>query len=179
MSTQMHGERAWLGKRRCHMLLALVMGVAVTASPVSADAAQPAKDMLQGQWRCEGVFISSGKPLSSTVRFVSDEASGAVIVHHDDRAPGNYHAVEVWSAAGAHQGARAAIVDQVNGMRSFESPGWSGLTLVWSRNQDGKIAEQFTYRILPTGLLSIDWSVSRSGGPLTLGDTLTCAKERP
>lgn len=157
------------------VLAALVLGHSACA------AARPSSSefqTLEGHWRCEGHFVSNGKRISSDISFHLDQATGAEIVRHDDHAPGQYHALESWAASSAGAGLRAAIVDRFSGMRWFQSPGWNGPTLNWSRIEEGRIAEQFAYRFLATGELRVDWSVSRSGGPLTLGDTLTCRNNR-
>jgi hypothetical protein len=133
---------------------------------------------LEGEWQCDGHFISSGKPLSQ-ISFRADARTAALIVRHDDRPPGQYHALELWTAGNPRQGFRATLVDAFGGTRWFQSPGWDGATLVWTRYDNGKPAEQFAYEIPKPGRLKIDWSVSRENGPMVLGDTLDCARSAP
>ena len=54
---------------------------------------------FQGTWSCEGHFEPSMKPISSTMRFGGGEVSMAMQKHHDDHAPSNYHAIEIWGLA--------------------------------------------------------------------------------
>lgn len=155
------------------MIIAAHSGASGTAGPAAAtDAFKP----LVGNWHCEGYFVASGKPLSSDISFAIDEPSGALIVRHDDRAPGQYHALELWTAGNSRNGFRATIADSYNGSRWLESPGWNGPLLVWTRYFEGKAAEQFAYRMIDPVSLQIDWSVSRGNAPLALGDRLNCKR---
>jgi hypothetical protein len=72
-------------------------------------------------------------------------------------------------------GLRAAISDKYSGMRWFESPGWVGKTLTWTRWDHGVAAEQFAYE-LGTDTLQVQWSVAREGA-MKLGDTLMCRRD--
>jgi len=152
-------------------MLAAVIAWSSAAATENADGFAP----LEGEWHCEGHFVSNGKHLSSDVEFKQDANSGALIVRHDDRPPGQYHSLELWTARPAQRPIRAAIADGFTGMRWFESPGWSGGTLVWTRTEDGTAIEQFAYRLLGPGSLAIDWS-RKVGGTMALGDTVSCAK---
>jgi len=155
------------------MMIAAHSGASGASGPAAAiDAFGP----LEGSWHCEGYFVASGKPLSSDIDFKIDERSGALIVRHDDRAPGQYHALELWTGGNARSGFRATIVDSYNGSRWLESPGWNGPLLVWTRSVGGKAAEQFAYRMIAPAALQIDWSVSRGNAPLALGDRLNCKR---
>jgi len=71
-------------------------------------------------------------------------------------------------------GLRAAISDRYSGMRWFESPGWAGNTLTWTRWDHGVAAEQFSYE-LRADALQIRWSVARDGN-MKPGDTLLCRR---
>lgn len=153
----------------------IILAAALCSSPAATAGQRDGFGMLEGEWRCEGHFVSSGKKLSSVIGIHMDAATGALVVRHDDRAPGVYHALEIWAANGGRSGFSAAIDDQHSGMRWLQSPGWQGTSLVWTRYEDGNAAEQFAYRILPSGLLNVDWSTS-ADGPMSLGDTLTCTK---
>ena len=159
----------------------IVLIASAAASAPFAFAKAPATigdfQRLEGQWSCKGHFISSGKPISSQLKFERDAGTGALIVRHDDRAPGRYHALELWSSGNAQEGMRAAIADAHSGMRWFDSAGWDGSTLTWTRRENDREVEQFAYRMNPGGSLSVDWSVSRGDSPIALGDTITCAKQ--
>jgi len=154
---------------------ALAVAAHSAAAPNPAAGTDPFK-ALEGRWQCDGYFVASGKPLSSDLDFSIDPPSGALIVRHDDRPPGAYHALELWSAANARGGFRATIADSYDGSRWFESAGWDGPALIWTRFEGGKAAEQFAYRIIAPNALQVDWSVSRGNAPLALGDRLNCAR---
>jgi hypothetical protein len=103
-----------------------------------------------------------------------DERSSALIVHHDDVAPGAYHALEIWVVNKSGTGLRAAISDKYSGMRWLESPGWLGNTLTWTRLENGIRAEQFAYEF-KDDTMQIQWSVAQ-GTAMKLGDTLVCRR---
>lgn len=128
-----------------------------------------------GHWMCKGHFESNGAAIAGALSIEADERSGAVVVHHDDVAPGAYHALEIWMPNTAGTGLRAAISDKYSGMRWFDSPGWVGKTLTWTRWDKGVAAEQFAYE-LGTGTMQVQWSVARDGA-MKLGDTLMCKRE--
>jgi hypothetical protein len=90
-----------------------------------------------GHWLCNGHFESNGAAIAGEISIETDERSGALVVHHDDVAPGAYHALKIWMPNKEGTGLRAAISDQYSGMRWFESPGWVGKTLTWTRWDHG------------------------------------------
>jgi hypothetical protein len=125
-----------------------------------------------GEWSCKGSFAASGATIAGDLSIKFDERSGALIVHHDDVAPGAYHALEVWMANKSATNLRAAISDKSSGMRWLESPGWLGNTLTWTRLENGIAAEQFAYEFKDDSM-HIAWSVAQ-GGAMKLGDSLVC-----
>lgn len=137
-----------------------------TASAQGADLTR-----FIGHWSCKGAF-SNGAPIAGTLSIEADTASGALIVHHDDVAPGAYHSLEVWMPNKAGPGLRAAISDKFSGMRWLDSAGWSGNTLRWVRSENGVPAEQFAYEF-NTDTMQVQWSVAKEGA-MKVGDTLTC-----
>jgi hypothetical protein len=128
-----------------------------------------------GHWACKGHFESNGAAIAGEITIETDERSSALIVHHDDVAPGAYHALEIWMPNKSGTGLRAAISDKYSGMRWFESPGWVGKTLTWTRWDQGAAAEQFAYELRADGL-QVQWSVARDG-VMKLGDALLCRRE--
>lgn len=127
-----------------------------------------------GNWSCKGNFTLNGAPIAADLAIQSDERSGALIVRHDDVPPGAYHALEIWMPNKAGTGARAAISDHYSGMRWFESPGWLGSTLTWTRLENREAAEQFAYEF-KGDTMQVAWSRVRDGG-MKLGDTLLCRR---
>lgn len=129
-----------------------------------------------GDWSCSGEFVSSHKPISSAVRFVFDDRTGALVKHHDDNPPNQFHAIELW-AGGKGNIYDATIADSFGGVRHFHSPGWTGDEWVWSAADDDKTVERFSYLQLDPATMRIDWSVAKDGINFTVGDTLTCKRE--
>ena len=127
-----------------------------------------------GGWSCRGNFTSNGAPIAADLSIQLDERSGALILRHDDVPPGAYHALEIWMMNKGGVGARAAIADKYSGMRWFESPGWVGNTLTWTRIEAGIAAEQFAYEFRGDAL-QVQWSIVRNGA-MKLGDTLLCRR---
>ena len=158
----------------CRMVFpAIIMLIGAAAAPASAQAGELLA-RFAGTWSCKGSFASNGAPIAADVSMQSDERSGALIVRHDDIPPGAYHALEVWTANKSGTGARAAISDKYSGMRWFESPGWVGSTLTWTRLENGLAAEQFAYEF-KGDTLQVTWSIMRDGA-MRLGDTLACRR---
>jgi hypothetical protein len=131
---------------------------------------------FQGTWSCEGHFEPSMKPISSTMRFGGGEVSMAMQKHHDDHAPSNYHAIEIWGLAAEAGVYRATITDSYSGIRWFTSPGWVKDQWTWDKVlAAGERQEAFVYTRLTDREMRVDWQVVR-GGALSTGDTLTCKK---
>ncbi len=149
----------------------LIAGVPLTSSSVQ-DSGALAK--FVGNWSCKGNFTSNGAPIAADVTIQPDERSGALIVRHDDVPPGAYHALEIWMVNRSDAGARAAISDKYSGMRWFESRGWEGRTLTWTRLDNAIAAEQFTYEFKGDNM-QVDWSISKNG-VMKLGDTILCRR---
>jgi len=135
-------------------------------------------ERLVGHWSCAGHFIANGASIAGELAIEADLRTGAVIVRHDDLAPGAYHALEVWTPDKSGPGFRAAISDRFSGMRWFEASGWSGDSLTWVRLEGGATAEQFEYVLTGPDDMRVDWSVAR-GGAMKLGDTLACRRAGP
>lgn len=153
------------------MVIRATLLTAVLAVAAPAQAADLAK--FAGHWSCKGSF-SNGTPIAGDLSIEADSPSGALIVHHDDSAPGAYHSLEMWMPDKSGPGLRAAISDKFSGMRWLESAGWSGNTLTWVRMENGVPAEQFAYEF-KADRLQVQWSVAR-GGAMKVGDTLDCSR---
>jgi hypothetical protein len=127
-----------------------------------------------GAWSCRGNFTSNGAPIAADLSIQLDERSGALILRHDDLPPGAYHALEIWMMNKEGGGARAAISDKHSGMRWFESPGWVGNAVKWTRFEGGIAAEQFAYEFRGDAM-QVQWSIVRNGA-MQLGDSLLCRR---
>jgi hypothetical protein len=148
---------------------AMLLTSAVLTGAMSAQGADLTK--FVGHWSCKGTF-SNGAPIAGELSIEANDPSGALIVHHDDVAPGAYHSLEVWMPNKSGPGLRAAISDKFSGMRWLESAGWSGNDLTWVRMENGVPAEQFTYEF-KSDKMQVQWSIAK-GGTMKIGDTLSC-----
>jgi hypothetical protein len=157
------------------MFKIVVNAAFLTTAVVMAAAPAQAADLAKfiGHWSCKGSF-SNGTPIAGELSIEADAPSGALIVRHDDVAPGAYHALEVWMPNKAGAGFRAAISDKFSGMRWLESAGWVGNTLTWVRMENAAPAEQFAYEF-KAETMQVQWSVVQ-GGAMKVGDTLTCSR---
>ena len=156
------------------MFRTIVRATLLTTAALTATATAQAADLAKfvGHWSCKGNF-SNGTPIAGDLSIVADATSGALIVHHDDVAPGAYHSLEVWMPNKSGSGFRAAISDKFSGMRWLESAGWSGNTFTWVRTENGVPAEQFAYEF-KADTMQVQWSVAQ-GGAMKIGDTLSCS----
>jgi hypothetical protein len=153
---------------RMHVRAALL-----TAAVLTAAAPAQGADLTKfiGHWSCKGSF-ANGAPIAGEMSIEADARSGALLVHHDDVAPGAYHSLEIWMPNKSGAGFRAAISDKFSGMRWLESAGWSGNALTWVRSENGVPAEQFAYEF-KADAMQVQWSVARAGA-MKVGDTLIC-----
>jgi hypothetical protein len=159
------------------LLLSFVVlaGLAAIASPATAGVSR-AFEGFPGQWACAGHF-ASGKSIASRMSFESALQGAGLIKHHDDLAPGSYHAVEVWRLPAKDGRFDMVVLDNFGGARHFVSDGWHGAILIWTGDAQVNPAQRFVYTRLDAGRFRVDWQVSRDGKPFTMGDTLTCTRQ--
>ncbi len=150
----------------------VMVAVLAAASPALAGEGLA---RFAGHWSCAGHFIANGGPVAGELVMEADARTGALVVRHDDVAPGAYHALEVWTPDKAGPGLRAAISDRFSGMRWLASTGWQGDSLTWVRWEGAAAAEQFEYVLTGPDGMRVDWSTAR-GGTMKLGDTLACKR---
>ncbi len=130
-----------------------------------------------GSWSCKGEFPSTGRKIASTLRFESDLGNTILVKHHDDVAPGMYHALEVWVPNS--QGALTdTISDNFGGVRTFRTAGWNNDELTWTGDSAVKPTQEFVYRRADDNEFVLDWRVARDGTTFITGDTLTCSRNR-
>ena len=155
------------------MLRMLVRAALLTTAVLTVAARAHGADLAKfvGHWSCKGSF-SNGAPIAAELSIEADTPSSALIVRHDDVAPGAYHALEVWMPNKSGAGLRAAISDKFSGMRWLESAGWSGNALTWIRTENGAPVEQFAYEF-KGDTMQVQWSIAQSGA-MKVGDTLSC-----
>jgi hypothetical protein len=155
------------------MFRMIVRAAILTTAALTAAASAQAADLAKfvGHWSCKGNF-SNGTPIAGELSIETDAPSGALIVHHDDVAPGAYHSLEVWMPNKSGTGFRAALSDKFSGMRWFESTGWAGSVLTWVRSENGAPVEQFAYEF-KADTMQVQWSIAKDGA-MKVGDTLSC-----
>jgi hypothetical protein len=149
-----------------HSTLLLILAAAAPAQATDLN-------RFIGHWSCKGSF-SNGAPIAGELSIEADALSGALLVRHDDAAPGAYHSLEVWMPDKTGAGLRAAISDKFSGMRWLEAAGWDGTALTWVRTENGAPAEQFAYEF-KADTMQVEWSIAR-GGAMKVGDTLRCSR---
>lgn len=161
----------------------LGVGFAVAAplctAATSSSAADPGASPFEyfvGHWDCAGHFAANGAAIKSTIAFAWQESTQTLHVQHDDLAPNPYHAVEMWGVSKRAKEYRNTIGDSYSGIRWLTSPGWSGDSLVWTRSDQGKPAERFTYSRNSESQMTVEWFVAKSGAALILGDSLDCTR---
>lgn len=141
----------------------------------AAARADPFAD-FEGQWKCTGLFVKSGKPIASHITATWDGLTSALVLHQDDQPPNHYHALMIWGAGPS--GFRSTIADAYSGIRWLVSPGWEAGQLVWTRRGDKGPAERFTFSRPVSGVFNVEWSPTDASGAFVPGDRLRCEAQR-
>jgi hypothetical protein len=164
--------------RRGVALLALGLAAAAGLARAQAPAPGPASgdvaslQAFAGHWDCNGAF-ANGKAIGSFITATWDAATQSLLFHQDDKPPGAFHAVELWTA-GDGAGLRAAIADRYSGERWLESPGWVDDKLTWTRFAGPKPMERFVFSRPNERGFFIEWFPLGKDGAFVLGDRLAC-----
>jgi hypothetical protein len=153
-------------------LAVLALASLAGAAGAQAQTAAASLRVFEGRWDCTGAF-ASGKPTAAILSASWDAPAQALVLRHDDKPPGGFHALELWGAHGA-AGFRASISDAYSGIRWLDSPGWADDRLTWTRTEAGRPAEQFVFSRPRDGTFTVEWSPANKAGVLVPGDTLTC-----
>jgi hypothetical protein len=156
------------------VFVSILLTIGVPLNLASAQQQSGALGRFVGNWSCKGSFTGNGASIAADLSIQPDERSGALIVRHDDVPPNSYHALEIWTMNKTGTGARAAVSDKYSGMRWFESTGWVGSILTWTRLENGIAAEQFAYEFKGENM-KVEWSIARNG-KMTLGDAILCRR---
>ncbi|MFC5741186.1 hypothetical protein [Dyella tabacisoli] len=156
----------------------------IVAGSCLAMAAEPAPspmrslDYFVGDWTCSGVFPTSGKRITSQMRYEHDLQDAALLKHHDDTLPpARYHAIEAWGYDGKAQRFNATILDNFGGARRFSSDGWKQNQWTWTSAAELQPAQRFVYVRLDQHSYRVDWEMARNGADFVVGDTLTCTRQ--
>lgn len=140
----------------------------------AADLGAAQFEYFGGHWDCAGHFAANGASIKSTIAFAWQESTQTLHVQHDDLAPNQYHAVELWGPAAKEY--RNTIGDAYSGIRWLTSPGWSGDSLAWTRLDKDKPAERFTDVRKSASQMTVEWFVAKPSGQFVLGDSLDCTR---
>jgi hypothetical protein len=130
-----------------------------------------------GEWHCDGKFIKSGKPISSTVRFSTSLQGRWIEMQQDDLPPNLFHAIEYWGYDEKTGKFTATVFDNFNRTsRVFEAKPISNGVLTWNRDVTGGpiSAEQFIFENAD-GKLKITYQVMKDSA-WAVGDFLTCTR---
>jgi hypothetical protein len=130
-----------------------------------------------GEWQCDGKFVKSGKPISSTVRFSPSLQGKWIEMRQDDLPPNRFHAIEFWGYDEGGSKFTATVFDNFNQRsRVFEAKPISNGVLTWNRDVSGGpiSAEQFIFENAD-GKLKISYQVMKDGS-WAVGDVLTCTR---
>ena len=156
--------------------VATVIGCAAATPAHAADTGSATFEYFVGHWDCAGHFAANGAVIKSVIAFAWQESTQTLHIQHDDLAPNQYHAVEMWGASKAGKDYRSTIGDSNSGIRWLTSPGWSGDSLSWTRSDKNKPAERFTYTRKSESQMTVQWLVAKSSGEFVLGDSLDCIR---
>jgi hypothetical protein len=164
-----------MSRAAADLRLFAAMSLLAAALPLRAAEPGPASfEYFVGRWDCAGHFTANGVAIKSTIAFAWQESTQTLHVQHDDLAPNQYHAVEMWGSSKAANDYRSTIGDSNSGIRWLTSPGWIGDSLSWTRFDASKPAERFTYNRKGPSQMTVEWFVARPSGQFVLGDSLDC-----
>lgn len=174
-------------KTRLHTLaalsLALLAFVAVRAktppqsAPTSAATAIQPLAYFAGNWNCDGHFTSNNQPISATITAKTDLYDSWLSFRWDDKAPSQFHALEMWGFSKSKNQFTNFIYDNFGGVRMFTSSGWDGDTWIWlgdaladpaNPNQRFVIARKSAKEFV------ITWQTHTPQNEWRTGDELTC-----
>jgi hypothetical protein len=138
--------RAWAAVGAAACAVFAFVGAAAMRTPPPPPPAGDDLAYFVGPWQCAGQFAKSGKPVEADVRGELVVGGRWLLLHHDDKPPGKYHALGTWF----HDGAQwtATIIDSSGGVRRFRSDGWHGTELTWDHSDTAVSDERFVYHRL-------------------------------
>ena len=154
-------------------------GAAVPNAPVPPAAATALEPLsfFAGQWDCAGEFTASQKPIAAHVAAVADLEGAWLSFRWDDKAPGPFHALEMWGFDKTAKRFTNLIFDNFGGVRRFSSPGWEGSSLVWTLEAAGSppaAEERFVFERQAGRQFVVSWQVRKPSADWKTGDRLTC-----
>ncbi|MGH9520666.1 MAG: hypothetical protein ACRD2D_13495 [Terriglobales bacterium] len=131
-----------------------------------------------GSWTCQGTF-ANGRAVAGTIRFDSQLDGKALVMHQDDKPPGQFHAAAYWTADRTTNKWTALMQDSSGGARFFVGDAEAQtLTLLDSPILGHKpFAERFRYEKVSADSFRVTWQVQAPSGEWRTGDTQVCRKQ--
>jgi hypothetical protein len=126
-----------------------------------------------GPWHCAGQFTRTGKPIEADLRGELAADDRWLILHHDDRPPGPFHAIGTWFHD--RTGWIANLADSTGGVRRFRADGWHGNELTWDHTGTDVIDERFVYRRLDDASFEVAYD-RHAADAWQRVDALTCRR---
>jgi hypothetical protein len=130
-----------------------------------------------GEWNCEGEFIASKKPIAAHISTTADLDGSWIAFRWTDRAPSQFHALELFGYDKAAKHFTNFIHDNFGGVRLFHSPGWEAETFSWTGNMLSASdwpSERFVIERKSAKEFVITWETRKVGADWNAGDRLTC-----
>ena len=133
-----------------------------------------------GLWHCDGKFVKTGKPISSSIVFSPTLEGRWIEVHQDDEPPNRFHSVQFWSHDDKDSRFVGTLFDNFSTTpRNFDGV-FSDGKLTWKRSIGGSspnVAEQFVFETKGSKL-AITYQVMRNGeSSWGGGDVLECSRK--
>lgn len=151
--------------------LAIAGGAAARHPAAPHPASSEELAYFVGSWHCAGQFVQTGKPIEADLRGELAIEDRWLVLHHDDRPPGAYHALGAWFRD--RTGWTASIADSAGGVRRFRSDGWHGNELIWERSDAAATSDRFVYRRLDDASFEVGYD-TRAADAWRRVDLLTC-----
>jgi hypothetical protein len=146
-------------------------------SQTSAAAAIQPLSFFAGQWNCDGHFTSNNQPISATISASLDLQDSWLSFRWDDKAPSQFHALEMWGFDKSSKQFRNFIYDNFGGVRMFTSGGWDAETWIWLGDALADSAhpnQRFVIARKSPKEFVITWQTHQPQGDWRTGDELAC-----
>jgi hypothetical protein len=151
-------------------------------APANSVALKPEMQPLSfflGEWKCDGEFIASKKPIAAHISTTPDLDGSWIAFRWTDQSPSTFHALELFGYdKTAHQFTNF-IHDNFGGVRLFNSPGWEADTFSWTGNAlvpPSAPSERFVIERKSAKEFVITWETRKPAADWTAGDRLICRK---
>jgi hypothetical protein len=145
------------------------------AMPEMTGAVESAFGWMKGDWSCAGTFPRTGRAIKTNIHIETTLEGARLMLRQDDQPPNQFHALAFWGWSKELNRFTSRVLDSVGGDRLFSSPGWTGGTLTWSREQaDTPVADKFVF-VRNASTFGYRYDVLRDGQWSTV-DVLECKR---